>query len=337
MATEIPKASTLQQTVFTVNNCATFKESALDVFHYQYQHNAIYQRFCNSIGKHPYHVKHITDIPFLPVSLFKTHAICTTEFEPKLVFESSGTTGAATSRHLVKEPSIYEKSFLQTFETFYGPVADYCILGLLPSYMERSQSSLVYMVNELIKRSRHPLSSFYLNDYAKLADTLKTVESQGKKTLLIGVTYALLDFAAACPMPLLHTIVMETGGMKGRKTELVRSEVHTILKNAFTLQAVHSEYGMTELLSQAYAFENGRFHTPAWMKVLIRQEDDPLEVSVATQKPISGGINIIDLANIYSCSFIAIEDLGRLYNDGTFEVLGRIDNTDIRGCSLLSF
>ena len=336
MASEIPKASVLEQTVFAPNYYATFPETALQVFRFQYTHNPVYQRFCQAMGKTPQRVTELTHIPFLPISFFKTAAVCTTAFEPQVVFESSGTTGLTTSRHYVKDVSLYEKSFLQAFTAFYGDPAAYCILGLLPSYLERSHSSLVYMVDQLIKRSGHPASNFYLHNLADLAAALEALEQQGQQTLFIGVTYALLDFAAQYPMPLHHTHIMETGGMKGRKKEMIRSEVHSLLQDAFHLPHIHSEYGMTELLSQAYAKTGGWFSTPPWMRVLIREEDDPLQLTGPTAKPVTGGINIIDLANLYSCSFIETEDVGRLHPDGTFEVLGRMDNSDIRGCSLLA-
>jgi hypothetical protein len=219
------------------------------------------------------------------------------------------------------------------FKQVYGPVQHYCILGLLPSYLERRHSSLVYMVNDLVQQSTHPQSGFYLYDFEKLAATLQAVEASGQPTLLFGVTYALLDFAERYPMSLLHTTIIETGGMKGRKKELLREEVHGLLKKAFGVPCIHSEYGMTELLSQAYAQEKGFFETPAWMRIVMREEDDPLSV---LSSPGSGGINVIDLANLWSCAFIATEDVGRLHADGRFEVMGRLDNAEIRGCSLLA-
>jgi hypothetical protein len=234
---------------------------------------------------------------------------------------------------MVKDVALYTQSFQKGFETFYGDPQQYCILGLLPSYLERGQSSLVYMVNNLIEQSGHPQSGFYLYDLEKLAITLKELEAAAQPTLLIGVTYALLDFAESYPMPLQHTLMMETGGMKGRKKELVRADVHANLKNAFGLEQIHSEYGMTELLSQAYAQRGGFFKTPPWMKVYLRYEDDPLSLATDIN---TGGINVIDLANIYTCSFIATEDVGSITQDGFFSVLGRLDNAEVRGCSLLS-
>jgi hypothetical protein len=267
----------------------------------------------------------------LPISFFKTHTVTAGPFTPETVFESSGTTQTLTSRHLVKEVSLYRRSFLKAFTLFYGNVKDYCVLGLLPSYLERQHSSLVMMVDELIKLSGHPASGFYLDEHAKLSQTLQQLESKQQKTLLIGVTFGLLDFAAAFPQKLNHTIVMETGGMKGRRKELTRAEVHQQLKEALGVQKIHSEYGMTELLSQAYSNGDGRFLCPPWMKVLVRDEEDPLSI----QETGRGILQVIDLANRYSCSFIATEDIGMVYQDGSFEVWGRMDNSDIRGCSLL--
>jgi hypothetical protein len=332
MRMEIPKTEELEDQVFSISDTADFIQTALSVFRLQYYNNSIYHAYCNLLKSTPDTINDLSQIPFLPISFFKTHTVVTTSFEPAVTFESSGTTGIATSRHYIKDIKLYERSFRTAFQHFYGPVEQYCVLGLLPSYLERSSSSLVYMVNDLIEKSNHPQSGFYLYDYQSLADTLEKLEAAGQKTLLIGVTYALLDFAEQYPMPLQHTLVMETGGMKGRKKELLRSEVHAQLKKSFALPQIHSEYGMTELLSQAYAMEEGYFKTPAWMKILIREEDDPLS---SDTNSTSGGINIIDLANLYSCAFIATEDIGRLHPDGYFEVLGRLDNADVRGCSLL--
>lgn len=314
-----------------------FSSIALEMFRFQYEQCNIYRQFCDALRIDVNKIDTVNKIPFLPISFFKTHTVQTTEFIPDAVFESSGTTTTVNSKHLVKDIALYRDSFLKAFELFYGNPAEGCILGLLPSYLERKNSSLVMMVDELIKQSNHPQSGFYLNEYDKLSSTLNELEKQKQQTLLIGVTFALLDFAEQYPMPLQYTTIMETGGMKGRKKEITRQQVHEILSNTFKTKNIHSEYGMTELLSQAYSKENGIFNCPPWMKVLIRDEDDPLTVHEADKnKIISGAINIIDLANIYSCSFIATEDAGKLYPDESFEVLGRLDNTDIRGCSLLS-
>lgn len=313
-----------------------FNKLALDVFRFQYQNNKIYQEYVTMIGTNVSNIKTTYDIPFLPIRFFKTHDVVTTNFVPEIIFASSGTTGMTNSRHLIKEAAIYKESFINTFVNFYGDIKDWCIIGLLPSYLERENSSLVYMVNELIRESNHPDSGFYLYEFEKLRETLSRLEISKQKTLLIGVTFALLDFAKAFPIKLSHTIIMETGGMKGRKKELLREEVHTILQNAFGIAKVHSEYGMAELLSQAYSSSSGIFRSPPWMKILLRNEDDPLTIQQsAYNHTMRGIINIIDLANIYSCSFIATDDLGVLHKDGSFEVLGRIDNSDLRGCNLL--
>lgn len=308
-----------------------FEALALDIFQVQVRQNPVYREYAELLNIRPEAVRSLCAIPFLPISFFKTHAITTGSFEPAAVFESSGTTRTGNSRHFVKDLSLYRKSFSKAFERFYGPVKEWCILGLLPSYLERQHSSLVVMTDELIRASGHPASGFYLYEYDKLRDTLLSLEREGQKTLLIGVSFALLDFAERCPLPLRHTTVMETGGMKGRRKEITRTELHGILKDAWQLAAIHSEYGMTELLSQAYAMENGRFECPPWMKVLPRREDDPLEVLASGE----GILNIIDLANIYSCSFIATDDIGRVEAAGSFEVSGRLDNSDLRGCSLM--
>lgn len=317
-------------------NISDFERSALEVFRFQYYENEVYQAFITALKIDPKKVSRITDIPFLPIQFFKSHIIKTSDFVPEAIFESSGTTQTINSRHFIKDISIYKKSFLKAFELFYGNPSEWCIIGLLPSYLERNNSSLVVMADELIRQSNHADSGFYLYEQDKLHATLQRLEQQQQKTLLIGVTFALLDFAETYPMPLQHTIIMETGGMKGRRQELTRDEVQQVLKKAFQTNQIHSEYGMTELLSQAYSKEDGIFYCPPWMKVLIRDEEDPMNVNIPEQSVLTGTVNIIDLANIYSCSFIATEDAGRLYPDGSFEILGRIDNSDIRGCSLLA-
>lgn len=328
----------LENSIFAAS-AENFEALAMRVFEFQYEYNAVYRRYCGLLNKDPDTVDQLSDIPFLPVSFFKHHDIRVHHFEPEVIFESSGTTNTVNSRHLVKDLSLYRKSFTKAFEKFYGPADTYCILGLLPNYIERGNSSLVLMVDELVKRSGHPLSGFYLYDTDKLYQTLLHNEIRRERTLLIGVTYALLDFAERYPMQLRHTVVMETGGMKGRRDELTRQQVHDILKKQLGLSHIHSEYGMTELLSQAYSRGEGIFHCPSWMKILLRAEDDPFHItgsSEAADKPLSGLINIADLANIHSCAFIATDDVGRLHANGSFEVLGRMDNSDIRGCSLLA-
>lgn len=320
----------IEDKIFTIEP-TDFEQLALEVFQFQYNNNAIYQHYVNALSIVGSNVRSVDQIPFLPIRFFKTTDIKTTVFEPEAVFESSGTTQTVNSRHYVKDINIYRRSFLQAWEQFYGPLQDWCVIGLLPAYLERQNSSLVVMVNEMIKLSQHAHSGFYLYEHEKLAHVLQELETQGQKTILIGVTFALLDFAEKYPMPLQHTIVMETGGMKGRRREMTREEVHGLLTTAFQTGAIHSEYGMTELLSQAYSYGHGIFNCAPWMKVLVRQDDDPLDVRVAG----SGVINVIDLANLYSCSFIATDDVGTVMPDGSFEILGRIDTSDMRGCNLL--
>jgi phenylacetate-coenzyme A ligase PaaK-like adenylate-forming protein len=327
----------LEKKVFAapVNN---FNELAIELFHFQHQNNDIYHKYCDALHVEADKVHAIERIPFLPIQFFKSHPITTTLFEPEAIFESSGTTTSINSKHFVKDINLYKKSFTTGFEKFYGKAKDKCILGLLPSYLERKNSSLVMMVDELIQQSANSLSGFYLYDYDKLHSAILHNEILKQPTILIGVTYALLDFAEKYPMQLRNTIIMETGGMKGRREEMTRQQVHEELQKKLGLSLVHSEYGMTELLSQAYSKGDGIFHCPAWMKVLIREEDDPFKIYLADavkEKPITGAINVIDLANIYSCSFIATDDIGRLNNNESFEVLGRMDNSDVRGCSLM--
>ena len=311
---------------------------ALEIFYFQYMCNELYKKYVDSIGILPTSVHSIETIPFLPISFFKTHKVTTTEFDPEIIFESSGTTGEITSRHLVKSLDLYKKSFSKGFDLFYANPNKWCILGLLPGYLERENSSLISMVNEFIKESNDARSGFYLHDHDKLFRTLAHNEITGRPTLLIGVTYALLDFAERYSMKLQNTIVMETGGMKGKRSEITREEVHEFLKNKLGVKVIHSEYGMTELLSQAYSKGNGLYHCPPWMKVLVREYNDPFAINTSsnTMNSLNGLINIIDLANIYSCSFIATDDVGRIHKDGTFEVLGRRDMSDLRGCSLLT-
>ncbi|TDX00805.1 LuxE/PaaK family acyltransferase [Dinghuibacter silviterrae] len=309
----------------------SFEDEALALFRFQSVHNPLYRDYIRALGVDPGRVNRMTDIPFLPIRFFKTHTVTTTSFDPGLYFESSGTTGSVNSRHWVKDPGLYERSFVEGFRRFYGEPKDWCILGLLPNYLERGHSSLVYMVDHLVRLSGHPAGGFYLYEHERLAQQLDSLEKQGQQTLLIGVTFGLLDFAQEYALPLRHTVVMETGGMKGRREEWTRDQVHSMLRERLGVDAVHSEYGMTELLSQGYSKGGGIFHTVPWMRLLVREEDDPLAVRAEGK----GVLNVIDLANVYSCAFIATEDLGNIYPDGGFEVLGRVDNSDIRGCSLL--
>jgi phenylacetate-coenzyme A ligase PaaK-like adenylate-forming protein len=327
----------LEKSIFAAS-ADNFNELALELFNRQYQNNTIYRKFCDTLKINAVQVHSIKQIPFLPISFFKTHEVKTGQFETGVVFESSGTTQSPTSKHFVNDIELYRKSFNTCFEKFYGLPEDKCILGLLPAYLERQNSSLVLMADELIRASSNPLSGFYLYDHEKLHRTILHNELLKLPTLLIGVTYALLDFAEAYPMQLRHTIVMETGGMKGRREELTRAEVHAQLQRQLGISLIHSEYGMTELLSQAYSKGDGIFHCPGWMKIVLRDEDDPFHIITAADvqaKPHTGLINVIDLANIHSCSFIATDDIGRLHANESFEVLGRSDSSDIRGCSLM--
>lgn len=309
-----------------------FQELALAIFRFQYHDNPVYHEYVDLLGIDPFTVTTIQEIPFLPINFFKTHRVTTGSFREEAIFESSGTTQAVTSRHFVKDLSLYAKSFNKAFRFFYGDPSNWCIIGLLPSYLERTNSSLVAMVDSLINASGQEHSGFYLYEHESLDRVLRSLEKQGQQTLLIGVTFALLDFAAYSQFPFNSTIVMETGGMKGRKEELTRKEIHALLAEAFTVGSIHSEYGMTELLSQAYSSGDGIFKSPGWMKILVREEDDPLKIKTKGR----GLINVIDLANIYSCAFIATDDIGLVHTDGSFEVLGRRDHSDLRGCSLMA-
>jgi Acyl-protein synthetase, LuxE len=316
---------------------AGFNDLALEVFRFQYTNNNVYKAYLDALGVNAPKLSRVEDIPFLPIKFFKTHTVQSSVFEPEIIFESSGTSQTFNSKHSVKDLNLYEESFKKGFEYFYGRINNYCILGLLPAYLERTGSSLVYMVDKMINLSSHPQSDFYLNEYQKLFETLRQLEDKGQETLLIGVSFALLDFFEQYPMKLKSTIVMETGGMKGRRREMIRPELHAALSSGSEVATIHSEYGMTELLSQAYSKGDGIFNCPPWMKILIRDEEDPLliKTSSATGVPLSGAVNIIDLANVYSCSFIAAEDAAKLYADGSFEILGRMDGSDLRGCSLM--
>jgi len=324
--------SKIREKIFSNDNF-NFEEIALQLFDFQYTHNLVYKQFVDYLKINAAEVQTVQQIPFLPIEFFKTHRILTENAETQKIFESSGTTGQITSKHLVADLALYEESFDKGFEQFYGNIEDWTILALLPSYLERDTSSLVYMVDDLIKKSKNPNSGFFLNNLDELAIKIKSQISNPKsQILLIGVTFALLDFAEQFPMDLSDVIIMETGGMKGRREELTREEVHTILIKAFNLKMIHSEYGMTELLSQGYSKGSGIFEVPKWMKILKRDIYDPMNVS-ATQG--RGGLNVIDLANIYSCAFIATQDLVNIKSESEFEVLGRLDNSDIRGCNLM--
>lgn len=328
----MPEPKALEKRIFSITNARSFNELAVDIFQFQYKNNKVYQRFVDFMGVLPYGIKHFSEIPFIPVEFFKEQKIITTEFEAETIFTSSGTTGQINSKHFIKSLDLYEQSFIMNFTQQFGNPKDYIILALLPSYLEREGSSLVYMVEKLVGLTNNPLSGFYLHECEQLAVVLNDLKKSSKKVLLIGVTYALLDLSEAYPMHFPELIVMETGGMKGRRKELLRKEMHNILKHAFGIENVCSEYGMTELLSQAYSHKDGIFQTPAWMKVLIRDMNDPLTL---LDNGKAGGMNIIDLANLYSCSFIATKDLGKKIKDSTFEMLGRYDNSDVRGCNLM--
>ncbi len=317
--------------IFTISSSKDFEQKALEVFQYQFDNNAVYRSFCDLLYKHPADIQRLEDIPFLPIEFFKSKKVLSTSKKPQAIFTSSGTTGSQTSKHLVTNLKHYEQSFNNGFNHFYGPVEDYVVLGLLPSYLERKGSSLIYMVNDFIAQSKHTESGFYLNQLDELAEKLNTLDQSGKKILLIGVSFALLDLVEKHQFSFKNTIVMETGGMKGRRKELIRSELHAILKKGFGISHLHSEYGMTELLSQAYSKGDGVFSCPPWMKVFTRDTEDALRL---VQKQ-TGGMNIIDLANYHSCSFIATQDLGKVHANGSFEILGRFDRSDIRGCNLL--
>ena len=316
-----------------IKTSENFNHLALKIFNYQFSNCKVYRSYCDHININCSDVKNYKQIPFLPISLFKTTKVKSFKGKSEKNFFSSSTSNDIPSKHYVKSLDLYSKSFMTCFNKFYGKESNYVILALLPSYLERKNSSLIYMVETLIKKSNKKDSGFYLYNYTKLIKTLKKLESTNQKTILIGVSFALIDLIKYKKIKLKNTIVMETGGMKGRQKEISRKELHKLICNGFGIEEVHSEYGMTELLSQAYSTGNGIFKTPPWMKILIRSIDDPLE-SIGYEK--AGGINIIDLANIDSCSFIATDDLGKKLKKGGFEILGRFDNSDLRGCNLLT-
>lgn len=304
----------------------------MKVFRFQYENSAVYREFCDLIKRNPTNVKTINNIPFLPIQFFKSHQVISSKNNAEQIFTSSGTTGSETSKHYVTDISLYEQSYRLGFSQFYGNIENYVVLALLPSYLERDGSSLIYMVDDLIQSSKHPESGFYLHDYDTLSEKLIQLDKNGENILLIGVTYALLDLVEKQKFGLKNTIVMETGGMKGKRKEIIRTELHEILCDGFGVSQIHSEYGMTELLSQAYSNGNGIFECPPWMQILIRDSEDALTYLPDGK---TGGINVIDLANLNSCSFIATQDLGKKNPNHSFEVLGRFDNSDIRGCNLM--
>jgi phenylacetate-coenzyme A ligase PaaK-like adenylate-forming protein len=323
----------LRDRIFNIGSSQDFEETALEIFRIQAETNPVYKDFIVSLGIKREHIKYLSQIPFLPIEFFRNHKVVTGNSPAEAVFESSGTTGIRASRHYISDLSIYEESFLTGFRFFFGNPGEYFFAGLLPSYLERGNSSLIYMVERLVKASSDQSSGFFINEVEKLLAALQTVKNEKRKGILIGVSFALLDLAERYSPDLSGINVVETGGMKGRRKEITREELHSILKNKFNIQYVQSEYGMTELLSQAWSKGDGLFYCPPWMKTVIRDPGDPL--SVITGFGTTGGINIIDLANLNSCSFLATGDLGKLYEDGGFKVLGRFDSSDIRGCNLL--
>ena len=318
--------------LFSISNQKQFEKIALKTFRYQYENNLVYQEFCDLLHTNVQKVKTLQQIPFLPIQFFKSHTVVSNNEAPQAIFTSSGTTGMTTSQHLVTDVSLYEESYRRGFSQFYGNIENYVVLTLLPSYLEREGSSLIYMVEDLIQLSNQPESGFYLNNHDELIEKLIELDSQGQNVILIGVTYALLDLIEKRKFQLQNTIIMETGGMKGKRKEMIREELHQQLCAGFGVASIHSEYGMTELLSQAYSLGEGIFECPSWMQILIRDTEDALS-HITNGK--TGGINVIDLANRNSCAFIATQDLGKKYANGTFEVLGRFDNSDIRGCNLM--
>ncbi len=322
-----------KHSIFNLQSPFEFNETALSLFRYQYRNNDIYKRFVDALGVSESQVYHPEYIPFLPVGFFKTHKVITGDFPEEVIFESSGTTGIDTSKHYVVDTDLYEQSFTHGLQLFYGDLSQYAVFALLPSYLERQNSSLVYMVEKILQKSNRQMGGFYLNELGALQEQLQEAKTRGLKIILIGVTFALLDMAESFPVNLPDAIIIETGGMKGRRKELTRVELHGQLCKSFGVEKIHSEYGMTELLSQAWSAGDGIFRCPPWMKVMIADINDPLSFLESGR---TGGINIIDLANFHSCSFIATQDLGRVFEDGSFEVLGRFDNSDIRGCSLLA-
>jgi phenylacetate-coenzyme A ligase PaaK-like adenylate-forming protein len=318
--------------IFALSGQKQFEKTALKVFRFQYENNLVYQEFCNFLKTDPHKVKSLQQIPFLPIQFFKSHQVVSNENPIQQTFTSSGTTGMITSKHLVTDASVYEESYRKGFSQFYGNIEDYVVLALLPSYLEREGSSLIYMVEDLIQLSNRPESGFYLHNHDELIEKLTDLDQAGQNVILIGVTYALLDLIEKHQFHLQNTIIMETGGMKGKRKEMIREELHEQLCEGFGVTAIHSEYGMTELLSQAYSLGDGVFECPSWMQILIRDTEDALTY---VKEGKTGGINVIDLANINSCSFIATQDLGKKNPNNSFEVLGRFDNSDIRGCNLM--
>jgi hypothetical protein len=324
----------LPDLIFSLKDSVSFSETALRIFRFQAENNPVYKQFISSLRRTISGIKNINDIPFMPVEFFKSQTVAIENLSFDIVFESSRTTGDTPGRHFVHDLKLYERSLQSSFRYFYGDPSEYLITALLPSYTERQNSSLIYMMNGLITDSRNSDSGFYNDNPEDLIRTLHLAKTSGQKRLLLGVSFALLDFANDYSPDLSGTIIMETGGMKGRRKEITREELHETLRVKLNVQSVHSEYGMTELLSQAYSKDNGIFYCPPWMKIMVRDPSDPF--TITDEQGTTGGINIVDLANIYSCSFIATSDFGKLHENGSFTVLGRFDNSDIRGCNLMS-
>ena len=318
--------------IFTISTQKQFEKIALKTFRFQYENNLVYKEFCDLLQTNVSKVKSLSQIPFLPIQFFKSHQVVSNTNAIQQTFTSSGTTGMITSKHLVTDASLYEESYQKGFSEFYGNIEDYVILALLPSYLEREGSSLIYMVEDLIKCSNHPESGFYLHNHDELIKNLIALDQSGQNVILIGVTYALLDLIEKHQFQLQNTIIMETGGMKGKRKEMIREELHQQLCAGFGVTVIHSEYGMTELLSQAYSLGEGIFECPTWMQIIVRDTEDALTYIPHGK---TGGINVIDLANLNSCSFIATQDLGKKITNNSFEILGRFDNSDIRGCNLM--
>ncbi len=321
-----------KKSIFKISNQQDFEKCCFKAFHFQYQNNTVYREYVDLCKKNPAEIKSIYEIPFLPIEFFKNKKIIAGGEKEQIIFLSSGTTGSIQSKHYVLDTELYKQSFLQSFHIFYGDIENYVVLALLPNYLERKGSSLIFMVDELIRRTKNKHSGFYLYNHQDLLQKISLLNNYNYKVLLIGVSYALLDLPSVNKELFNNVIVMETGGMKGKRKEMTKKELHLALCEKFGIKEIHSEYGMTELLSQAYSKGNGIFNTPPWMKIMIRDTYDPFAYLPAGK---SGGINVIDLANIHSCPFIETKDIGKLHQNGSFEVLGRFDHSDIRGCNLL--
>lgn len=328
----MPEIREIENQIFEVNNTQEFNALSVEIFHFQYENNSVYQKFVDFLETDIEGIKHYSQIPFLPIELFKKHKILADGFPAEVVFSSSGTTGQQNSLHFVAKMDLYERSFSKGFGRAFGKTSDYIILSLLPSYLEQGNSSLVFMADKLMEMTGHPESNFYLHDYKKLSFLLEKLKNENRKVILLGVTYALLDLAEQYPVIFPDMLLVETGGMKGRRQEMIREELHEKLKKSFGVKKIYSEYGMTELLSQAWSVGEGIFKTPPWMKILIRDMNDPFSLLPEDR---SGGINVIDFANLYSCSFIATSDLGKHFSKNTFSVIGRFDHSDVRGCNLM--